>query len=318
MEREVVVTGAGGFIGRHLVAELAARGQRVRALVRTAGRRPAAHPSVEVREIDDVLSAPWPELLAGSGAVVHLAALAHRAPPSTAQAQAQVYATNRDAVARLTHAAIAARLERLVLVSSVGVLGASSGGGAFDERSRPAPHDLYTRSKLAGEEAAARASAGSALQLCIVRPPLVFGPDAPGNFARLTRYVERGLPLPLAGIDNRRSLISVWNLCDLLLTCLTHAQATSTPVLAADDEALSTPQLIRRCAQMLGRPARLFYVAPRLLQLTCRALGRQADYQRLCDSLVVDTSESCRRLGWRPPLTLSAGLMRSLQPSATH
>ena len=183
MAPEVVVTGAGGFIGRHLVAQLAARGQRVRALVRSAGRRPAAHPAVEVHEVDDVLGARWPELLAGSGAAVHLAALAHRAVPSTVQEQAQVYAINRDAVAQLTHAAVAAGLERLVLVSSIGVLGASSGDGAFTEESRPAPYDLYTRSKLAAEEAATRASAGSALQLCIVRPPMVFGPDAPGNFS---------------------------------------------------------------------------------------------------------------------------------------
>ena len=105
-------------------------------------------------------------------------------------------------------------------MSSVGVLGASSGGGAFDERSRPAPHDLYTRSKLAGE--GRRRAPAPGPELCIVRPPLVFGPDAPGNFSRLTLDVERGLPLPLAGIDNRRSLISVWNLCDLLLTCLTR------------------------------------------------------------------------------------------------
>lgn len=311
----IVVTGAGGFIGRHLVAELAARGHRVRAIVRSAGRRPAAHPAVEVCEIDSVLGAPWPQLLAGSGALVHLAAIAHRATPSSAPGQALVYAVNRDAVGQLTRAAVDARLERLLFLSSIGVLGASSGSGAFDAHSLPAPHDLYARSKHAAEEAAVRACAGSALQLCIVRPPMVFGPNAPGNFSRLSALIRGGLPLPLAGIDNRRSLISVWNLCDLLLTCLTHPQAAHAPVLAADDEAPSTPELIRRCAEALGRPARLFYVPPQVLQVACRVLGRQADYQRLCDSLVIDTRESCRRLDWRPPLTLREGLLRSLQPA---
>ena len=312
----IVVTGAGGFIGRYLVAELAARGHRVRAIVRNAGRRPAAHPAIEVREIDSVLGAAWPELLAGHQAVIHLAAIAHRAPPSTRGAEAQLHAINADAVEQLTRAAAAAGLDRLLLLSSIGVLGSSSGSTAFDERSVPAPHDLYARSKLAGEAAAARASAASALQLCIVRAPMVFGPDAPGNFARLIAYIRRGLPLPLAGIDNRRSLISVWNLCDLLLTCLTHAGATLAPVLAAEDECPSTPELIRRCAAALGRPARLFYVSPKLLQLACRKFGRDADYQRLADSLVIDTRESYRRLNWRPPLGLTEGLRRALQASA--
>lgn len=312
----IVVTGAGGFIGRHLVAALAARGHRVRAIVRNAGRRPAAHPAVEVREIDSVLGAAWPELLAGHQAVVHLAAIAHRAPPATRGAQAQLHAINADAVEQLTRAAAAAGLDRLLLLSSIGVLGSSSGSTAFDERSLPAPHDLYARSKLAGEAAATRASAAFALQLCIVRAPMVFGPDAPGNFARLVASVRHGVPLPLAGIDNRRSLISVWNLCDLLLTCLTHPGATAAPVLAAEDECPSTPELIRRCADALGRPARLFYVSPKLLRLASRALGREADYQRLADSLVIDTRESCRRLNWHPPLALTAGLRRALRECA--
>ena len=304
----VVVTGANGFIGRHLVAELTRRGYVVRVVVRQRSSRFEDHSAIEIREVRDIVNAPWGELLAGAEAIVHLAAIAHCANPGSTQEAQRIRAVNVEAVADLTRGAAAARVRRMVLLSSIGVLGATSGATAFDDASTPAPHDFYSRTKLDAERAAADASAGSLLQLCVVRAPLVFGPAAPGNFGRLIACIRRGIPLPLGAIDNRRSLISVWNLSDLLITCVTHPRAAERPILAADDEVVSTPELVRLCAGFLDTRARLIPVPIALLRLGCRMLGRQADFDRLCGSLTVDTRQMHERLGWIARFDLREGL----------
>jgi nucleoside-diphosphate-sugar epimerase len=315
-ERCVVVTGAGGFVGRHLVSELLRRGVTVRALVRSQASAPhTRHAALEIREVADIVGARWDELLSGAGAIVHLAALAHRGNPRSADEAHRVRAVNVGAVTELTRAARAAQVRRLVLLSSIGVLGASSGDQPFDGASIPAPHDFYSRTKLDAELAAQDTRAGSPLELCVVRAPLVFGPDAPGNFGRLVTAIRRGMPLPLGAVDNRRSLISVWNLCDLLITCLTHPGASGVPLLAADDEVISTAQLVRQCAACLHVRPRLIRVPVRLLKPACELLGRRADFERLCGSLVVDTRYTQERLGWRPPLDLQEGVRQAIAGS---
>jgi nucleoside-diphosphate-sugar epimerase len=307
----IVVTGADGFIGRHLIPELLNRDLRVRAL----SRHPvtAAHPLLEAIPLPDIVGAPWPGLLSGAHAVVHLAALAHRAAPRDAAAVQRLRAVNVDAVANLTAAAGTAGLERMILVSSVGVLGANSGLTPFDAASPLAPHDAYSASKLEGERAAAGASTSSGLKLCVLRPPLVLGPDAPGNFPQLLNAIRRGLPLPLAAVDNQRSFLSVWNLCDLILTCLQHPLAAREPWLAADSGTLSSADLIRLCAGFLGVRPRLWRVPVSALRLGAKALGRGADFTRLCSNLVVDDRFTRETLQWQPPLTLAEGLRRSCQ-----
>jgi nucleoside-diphosphate-sugar epimerase len=199
-------------------------------------------------------------------------------------------------------------------LSSIGVLGATSGSGSFDALSQPSPHDFYARTKLEGERAAAAAAAGT--ELCVVRAPLVFGPEAPGNFGRLIASIRKGWPLPLGAIRNRRSLVSVWNLCDLLIACLTRPGAPGAPLLVADAPAVSTPELVRLCAELLGVTARLWPVPVGVLRLAAAAAGREADFMRLCGSLTVDDRDTRRRLEWAPPLDLRAGLRQSLRPGS--
>ncbi len=147
----------------------------------------------------------------------------------------------------------------------------------------------------------------------MVRAPLVFGPKAPGDFGRLVASIQHGGPLPLGAIRNRRSLVSVWNLCDLLIACLTHPAAPGAPLLVADAPAVSTPELVRLCAEMLGVTARLWPVPVGVLRLAAAAAGREVDFMRLCGSLTVDDRDTRRRLGWAPPLDLRAGLRQSLR-----
>jgi nucleoside-diphosphate-sugar epimerase len=271
-------------------------------------------PNVDICEIDDITRTHWPEVLRGVDAIVHLAAIAHRSSPREEADASRLRSVNVTAVAELAAAAATLGVRRLVLLSSIGVLGADSGTAAFDGSSPAAPHDFYSQSKLDAEHAAEIAAAHSALELCIVRPPLVYGPNAPGNFGRLIRWLAKGTPLPLGAIHNQRSLISVWNLCDCLITCLSNPGAVGTPLVVADEETISTSELLRLCARLMGRPARLLPAPAALLRLAGGILGRRADIERLCGSLVVNTRDAYLRTGWRAPKSLPDELRRALTP----
>ena len=298
-EAPVVVTGAAGFIGRALVERLAARGAKVVAVV----RQPAAlAPGVEQRAVGDITaSTDWSGLLAGARAVVHLASRAH-----AAIADEQRWIESESAAsAALARAARGAGLARIVLMSSIKVLGEASGDLPLRAHQPPAPEDVYGLAKWRMEEAM-RAAAGEAL--VIIRPPLVYGPGVKANFRALIRLVDSGLPLPFAAIDNRRSLVFIDNLLDLVETALAHPAAAGETFLLRDDQDVSTPELVRRIAGALGRSARLFPVPPPLLRLAASLLGRAGDAERLVASLRVDDLATRRRLGWRPRVSLDDGL----------
>lgn len=276
----IVLTGASGFIGQTLHPALRARGHEVVALDRAATGDLAGYEG-------------WPVHLAGADAVVHLAALAH----TQGVDEARLRAVNVDAAAALGRAATAAGA-RMLLMSSVKVLGEETPGPPFDEASRPAPQDAYGRAKAAAE-AALRAVPG--LALTVLRPPLVYGPGVKANFLALMRAVARGWPLPLASIDNRRSLVYVGNLADAVLRCLESPLAVGKSYGVTDGAPLSTPALCRALGAALGRPARLFPCPPALLE-------RLPPAGSLTRSLVLDDSAIRGELGWAPPHTFEDGL----------
>jgi nucleoside-diphosphate-sugar epimerase len=280
-----VVTGASGFIGRALVPELRARGHHVVALDRAA--------------LGDIAGfAGWAALLQGADHVVHLAALAHL----RAGDEARLRAVNVDAALALGRNAAAARVSMLHM-SSVKVLGEETPRRPFDDTSPYAPQDAYARSKAAAETAL-RAVPG--LSLTVLRPPLVYGPGVKANFRALLRAVARGWPLPLAAIANLRSLVYVGNLANAVARCLESPLAAGKTYAVTDGAPLSTPALCRALGVALGRPARLFSVAPALLELVPAAT-------KLTRSLVVDDSALRRDLGWAPPHAFEEGLRRTAE-----
>jgi nucleoside-diphosphate-sugar epimerase len=306
----ILVTGATGFVGRALVRRLLADGRAVRAAVRPASEAlPAGAETVTVDDIGP--DTDWRTALAGVDAVVHLAARAHVLRDSSADAHARYRAVNTLGALRLAEAAAAAGIRRFVFLSSARVHGDHTTGSPFNESSPLLAEDPYGRSKADAERGLAALGTTGRLEPVILRPPLVYGPGARGNFARLVALVARGVPLPLGTVRNRRSLIFVGNLVDAIVRSLDHPSAAGETFMVSDREDLSTPDLVRRIARALGKPARLVPVPAALLRLGGALAGRSDDVARLLDDLVVDSSKIRAFLGWSPVLTLDEGLAQT-------
>jgi len=296
----VLVTGATGFIGRGVCRELLARGHTVRAAVRT----PLPSRSTEAQQIvvPDIAAAfDRKTLVQGVDAVVHLAAIAHRNASDT-----ELHRVNVAAPVRLAEAAIGT-VRRFVFLSSTKVHGEDSGAGVYSEADALRPEDAYGRAKRDAELALAEVAARGKMELVMIRPPLVYGPGVGGNFLRLLRWVHSGLPLPLASVFNRRSLIFLDNLVDAISRCLEHPDAHG-PFLFSDAESVSTPELAARIARALDRPSKLFPAPAALLRVAGAVSGRGEEIRRLTRSLVIDSSKAARVLDWRPRRTLDEGL----------
>jgi UDP-glucose 4-epimerase len=304
----VLITGAGGFVGRTLLA--ATVPLEFRSAVR-APPDPGPGPNqVVVGNIDG--QTDWSRALAGIECVVHLAARVLVMKPTAAD-RIEFERTNVLGTERLARTAAAVGVKRFVYLSSIKVNGECTRTRAFRPDDTPQPRDDYARSKLEAERRLSAIEAASDMTVSIVRSPLVYGPGVRGNFLRLLSLVRSGLPVPFASITNVRGMVSVWNLCDLICGLLRHERPLSGVFLVADGEAVSTAELIRRLAKMMHRPARLFPMPVGALRALGVLAGRSAEVGRLCDSLAIDISETRLRLGWSPPVTLDAGLGRTVE-----
>lgn len=302
----VLVTGATGFVGPALVEALMRRGHRVRVALR---RDTAPLPGVEYTMTGALGPATdWRPALIGVSAVVHLAARAH-VMAEEPDALSRFRAVNAAGTRHLAEAAAASGVRRFVFLSSVKAMGESSPPGIrLDETHAARPEDAYGISKREGEVALTEVAASSAMAAVIVRAPLVYGPAVKGNFLRLMRLVDRGLPLPFGAVANRRSLIARANLASALTLCLEHEAAAGRTFLVADDEDLSTPELIRRLGRALGRSPFLLPVPPGLLRGAAGLAGRAAELARLTGDLAVDSSAIRTELGWKPEVGVDQAL----------
>ncbi len=302
----VAVVGAGGFIGQALCRHLAERGIPVIAIMRCAMKMPAG---VVVRE-SGALSAtsPWLSLLAGASSVVHLASRAHAA---VAEDPERWIADEAATASALASGAGAGAVRRLVFLSSIKVHGETTEGRPFRASDPPAPADPYGRAKLGMEQAMA-ATVG-APPLVTLRPPLVFGPGVKANFARLIRLVDRGLPIPFGSVQNRRSLVYIDNLLELIDIALVHPAAEGGTFLMRDNEEVSTPDLIRAIANALDRRPRLPPCPVPLLRAAARLARQSAAVDRLTTSLQIDDQATRDLLGWQPRQTLANGLATTCQ-----
>ncbi|PDT10571.1 SDR family oxidoreductase [Rhizobium sp. M1] len=301
-----LVTGAAGFVGSPLVERLHA--EKICDLVVTTRSAISAFPD-DVRHfpIDITDRTDWAAALAGVDVIIHLAARVHIMNDRAADPLAEFRRTNTAATLNLAEQAARAGVKRFVFVSTIKVNGEEN-DRPFRHDDTPQPIDPYGISKLESEIGLREIAARTGMEIVIIRPPLVYGPGARGNFALLVGLVRKRIPLPFASLKNRRTLVAVQNLVDLIITCAAHPAAGGEIFLAGDGEDLSTPELIRGIAAGLGVKPMLVPFPSALLHMAAKAVGKEAVYQRLCGSLQVDISQARKVLGWTPVVTPRQGL----------
>ena len=304
----VLVTGANGFVGRSLCRLLLSEGHGVTGLVRQAGGCPSGtlewlHTSKDFAD----LSATWPQDL-NADCVVHLAARVHVMRDDAADPLAAFRQTNVEGTLRVAKAARQHGVRRMVFVSSVKAMAEVDPGRPLREDDPLRPQDPYGRSKCEAEQALTRFGDETGLEVVIVRPPLVYGPEVRANFLRLMDAIAKGLPLPLGAITARRSVVYVENLASALVCCAVNSRAKGGCFNVADNEAPTVTELAQSLGKYLERPARLLPVPASWLRLAGRLTGRLPQVERLIGDLRLDTARVHTVLGWRPPYSSEDGL----------
>lgn len=307
----VLVTGANGFVGRALCAEALACGLAVRGAVRRPCELPGGTELHVVKDLDDRNG--WREALSGVSAVIHTAARAHVMHESSADPLAEFRRVNVLGTLDLANQAASAGVPRFLFISSIGVNGAATSAMPYSATDKPEQQSAYAVSKYEAELGLQALATGTGMEVVIVRPPLVYGPGAPGNFGSLLQWLKRGVPLPLGAVThNRRSFVALDNLVDLLITCIAHPAAANQTFLVSDGEDLSTADLLLRLGRAMNQPARLLPIPPSLLQLGAKLLGKGDMAQRLLGSLQVDIGHTRNTLNWAPPISVDEGLRRAV------
>lgn len=312
-QQRVLLTGATGFIGSAIQQRiLADQLYDLTIAVRRIVEQGAAVRAVQVTDL--TAQTDWADALQDCAVVIHAAARAHVMRDESADPLAEYRRVNVDGTLSLARQAAAAGVKRFIFVSSIKVNGEQTVlGKPFTAADQPAPEDDYGLSKLEAEQGLWNIAEQSGIQVVIIRPPLVYGPNVKGNFASMNALVAKGLPLPMGAIHNKRSLVALDNLVDLIVTCIEHPAAANQVFLAGDGEDLSTSELLRGVAQAMGRSSRLLPIPASVLQLGATLLGKKAMAQRLLGSLQVDISKARDLLEWQPPLTVEQGLARCFE-----
>ncbi len=310
---KILLTGASGFVGSALLARLSDQELFLPVPVfRDTETAQVTATAIRVTDLIDLRA----EQITGCSVVIHCAARVHVMQDGALDPLAEFRKVNFEGTLKLAGQAAEAGVGRFIFISSIKVNGESTPLGLpYRADALPAPEDFYGISKLEAEQGLVRLGADTGMEVVIVRPPLVYGPGVKGNFASMIRLVERGLPLPLGSIHNKRSLLGIDNLVDLIIRCIDHPAAANQIFLASDGEDLSTTELVRGVATAMGLPARLIPVPAGFLQLGATLLGKKAIAERLLGSLQVDISKTCEVLDWKPTYTVEEGLRRYFEPS---
>lgn len=306
----IFLTGASGFVGRAVLKSLQARDLLVRPVFRSEASAVDADLPLAVAVVRSSLDASteWSDVLSDEDVVIHCAARVHVMSETSANPLADFRKVNVEGTLHLAQQAAEAGVKRFIFISSIKVNGEGTAPGkpytAFDT---PAPQDPYGVSKMEAEQGLREIAQQTGMEVVIIRPVLVYGPGVKANFRSMMNWLNKGVPLPLGAIHNKRSLVSLDNLVDLIVTCVDHPAAANQTFLVSDGEDLSTSEMLRRMAGALGKPARLLPVPAAMLECGAALLGKRAVAQRLCGSLQVDIRHTCETLNWSPPVSVDEG-----------
>lgn len=314
---KILVTGANGFVGKELCKASLQQDYILRAVVRSELARQHLETylkqfsnNFEVRCLpENADSTAWLNLVEGVDVVVHLVARVHRVNEVGDHSQ-EYFKVNVELTRQLAQSAAKAGVKRFIYLSSIKVNGEKTVFKPYHEDDVPQPVDDYGRTKLQAEKALIAIAEQSTLEYVILRPPLVYGAGAKANFKNLVAIIEKGLPLPLAGVNNKRSFIYIGNLVAAIIACLNHSAARNQLYLLSDGQDASTAELIQYIAKALNKPVRLWPVPLFLLRFFGKLLGKSAMVAKLLDSLVVDSSKIRSQLVWQSPYTFEQALQQ--------
>lgn len=308
----IAITGANGFLGSALASKLAEEPQhQVTGLVRKVPT--TEPPGICYRHIGDLSpQTEWQAAIDGMDVVIHAAARVHVMNESAEDALSEYRRVNVEGTLKLARQAVQAGVKRFIFISSIKVNGEHTEAGApFTADATPRPVDPYGVSKMEAERGLYDIGEETGIEIVCIRPPLVYGPGVKANFLSMTRWLSRGVPLPLGSIGNQRSLVALDNLVDLIITCVTHPAAAGQTFLASDDEDLSTTQLLQRMGNALNKKACLLPIPPIVLKTGAQLAGKQGMAQRLLGNLQLDISKTKHHLDWKPPLSVDEGLRKT-------
>jgi nucleoside-diphosphate-sugar epimerase len=287
------------------------RGFKVCASVRERSSLPSY---IDVVSVGDVNSGTvWLQALNDCDVVVHLAAKAHVSAEIQGNPVEEFRKVNVGGTLNLARQAAAAGVRRFIFISSIGVNGSETSLAPFSHLNKPAPHSPYALSKYESEVGLHKIAEETGMEVVTIRPPLIYGPNAPGNFGLLMRWLIRGVPLPFGLVNqNCRSFVALDNLLDLIFTCVLHPKAANQIFLVSDREDVSTTELLQRIGKAMNRPVLLFPVPTRCLALMASLLGKKGMAQSLLGSLQLDITYTCEVLNWNPPISMDEGLRRAV------
>lgn len=306
----ILVTGPSGFVGSSVVREAVQRGIPARRACRFVDVRHAEEMTTAVGNIGSTTN--WQAAVNNVNVVIHCAAYVHMMREISARSLATYREVNVEGTRGLAEQAAASGVKRFIFLSSIKVNGERTiSGSRFTAEDNVFPEDAYAMSKWEAELALCEISARTGLEVVIIRPPLVYGPGVKGNFCSLLTWVNRGIPLPFGAIHNRRSMVGIDNLTDLIFACIDHPAAANQTFLVKDDEDLSTTDLMRRLGKALHKPARLLSTPTAVLEVITRMVGKKEVANRLMGNLQVDMSKTREVLEWSPPVSVDEGLQKT-------
>ena len=308
----VCLTGATGFLGKRLAHVLTSDSAID---LTTTARVPLRLENATTVEIAEIYGqTDWSIAIQNQDVVIHTAARVHIMKDSVSDPLSEYRKVNVDGTLNLARQSATAGVKRFIFISSIKVNGEQIAPGLpFQPKDEAKPIDPYGLSKWEAEQGLQQIAKETGMEVVTIRPPLVYGLGVKGNFANLIKLVRKGLPLPLGAIHNRRSMIALDNLVDLIITCIEHPNAANQVFLASDGQDLSTTELLQGLAQAMGKPSRLLPIPGALLSLAASVLGKKSIADRLLGSLQVDISKTQDLLNWTPPISVDEGLRRCFE-----
>lgn len=307
----ILVTGANGFLGQAVIKKLNDMSREVRGALRTPGE--SLLDDVEYVSVGNIdKNTNWKNALDCVDTIIHTAARVHVMHETSADALSDFREVNVDGTMKLAKQAEKNGVKRFIYISSIKVNGENTKKNQpFTEEDKPEPADPYAISKLEAEQALYSLSDKTEMEIVCIRPPLVYGPGVKANFLNMMKWLYKGIPLPLGSINNKRSIVALDNLVDLIITCIKHPNAANETFFVSDDEDLSISELLKHVARALDKNPRLFPVNKNIIEFFLKRLGKKNLAKRLCGSLQVDISKAKKLLNWTPSVSLEEGLRKT-------